>query len=696
MELGRDPTSVEVALFENLWSEHCSYRSSKSLLSKFDSNYPHVVVGPGDDAAVIEITKNLYVAIGIESHNHPSFVAPYDGAATGVGGIVRDVISMGAYPIALTNNLYFGKFSEEHTRYLLEGVVNGISSYGNAIGVPTIAGSVDFHPKYSGNPLVNVGCVGILTPNQLTTAAAKTSGNYLVLVGSSTGKDGLGGASFASEDLSETAETDSRSAVQVGDPFIEKLLIEMNYDLISKGLVSAARDLGAAGLGGATSEMVGKSGFGAVIELSNVHTREANMGPIEILLAESQERMCYEVSAKNIDSFKQVVKKYDLDYSVIGNVTSGNYICKFHGDVVVDVPTSLILDGAPSYIQSSLCQPFVSYEKPLNKDIKTSFENVLSNPNSASKSWIYQQYDRHVGARSIHSSGSNAAVMSLPGSILNLAISTGSNPRWTSIDPYMGSQSIVLDAATDLATVAALPLAMVDCLNAGNPETPEVFYGFENIVNGIVDICAKLKLPVVGGNVSLYNDSVNGSIPPTPTVMMIGKTSSEFSIPSNTFSGSGSILLVGDIEDSLGGSVYSQEHGGDDDFHSIIIDPLPHLKKIVELTQMDSTLSIHDVGDGGVATTLSEMVSESTGASVNLQPYDTIRSLFNESPGRVLVESTDPKAVESLFSSIAPVYNIGNSTNKNRLDISTSSTNLSYSTKEITILQDIIAQTMDS
>jgi len=696
MELNRDPTSVEVALFENLWSEHCSYRSSKSLLSKFDSDYPHVVVGPGDDAAVIEITKNLYVAIGIESHNHPSFVAPYDGAATGVGGIVRDVISMGAYPIALTNNLYFGEFSEEHTRYLLEGVVNGISSYGNAIGVPTIAGSVDFHPKYSGNPLVNVGCVGILTPNHLTTAAAKTSGNYLVLVGSSTGKDGLGGASFASEDLSETAETDSRSAVQVGDPYAEKLLIEMNQDLISKGLVSAARDLGAAGLGGATSEMVGKSGFGAVIELSNVHIRETNMGPIEILLAESQERMCYEVSAKNIDSFKQVVGKYDLDHSVIGKVTSGNYICKFHGDVVVDVPASLILDGAPSYIQSSLRRSSVSYEKPLKKDIKSSFEGVISNPNSASKSWIYQQYDRHVGARSIHSSGSNTAVMSLPGSILNLAISTGSNPRWTSVDPYMGSQSVVLDAATDLATVAALPLAMVDCLNAGNPETPEVFYGFENIVNGIVDICAKLKLPVVGGNVSLYNDSINGSIPPTPTVMMIGKTSSTSSIPPNTFSGAGSILLVGDIEDSLGGSVYLHEHGGNDNFHSIILDPLTRLKKIAELTQMDSTLSIHDVGDGGIATTLSEMVSKSTGASINLQSYDTIRALFNESPGRVIVESTDPKAVESLFNSIAPVYNIGNATNKNRLDISTSSTNLSYSTKEITILQDIIAQTMDS
>src|SRR6056297_1517875 len=336
-ELGRDPTPAEEALFENLWSEHCAYRSSRALLTAFDSDGEQVVVGPGDDAAVVALPSGdgedeTYITMGIESHNHPSYVDPYDGAATGIGGIVRDTLSMGAYPIALTDSIYFGDFDREHSRYLLEGVVEGISDYGNSIGVPTVGGSTQFHADYEGNPLVNVACVGLLDDDRLVTADAKEVGNELVLVGNATGRDGLGGASFASEDLSEDAETEDRPAVQVGDPYAEKRLIECNEALVDEGLLVAARDLGAAGLGGASSELVAKGGLGARLDLDSVHQREPNMNATEILLAESQERMCYEVAPDDVDRVAALADRFDLGCSVIGEVTDGNYVCEFAGD----------------------------------------------------------------------------------------------------------------------------------------------------------------------------------------------------------------------------------------------------------------------------------------------------------------------------------------------------------------------------
>src|SRR6056297_819506 len=371
-ELDREPTRAEAALFENLWSEHCAYRSSRPLLSAFDSEGEQVVVGPGDDAAVVALpdsgdgdgTSDTYITMGVESHNHPSYVDPFDGAATGVGGIVRDTLSMGAYPIALADCLYFGEFEREHSQYLFEGVVEGISYYGNCIGVPTVAGSVAFHEDYEGNPLVNVSCIGLLEPERTITAEAQEPGNKLVLVGNATGRDGLGGASFASEDLAEDAETEDRPAVQVGDPYAEKLLIECNEALLDEELVAAARDLGAAGLGGASSELVALGGKGARIDLDAVHQREPNMNALEILLAESQERMCYEVAPEDVDAVREVAERFDLGCSVIGEVTEGNYVCEFDGseapgasedasgdsrerETVVDVPAEFLADGAP-------------------------------------------------------------------------------------------------------------------------------------------------------------------------------------------------------------------------------------------------------------------------------------------------------------------------------------------------------------
>ncbi|MFW5900427.1 MAG: phosphoribosylformylglycinamidine synthase subunit PurL, partial [Halodesulfurarchaeum sp.] len=346
--LDREPTRPEAALFENLWSEHCAYRSSRPLLNAFDSDGAQVVVGPGDDAAVIALDDETYVAFGIESHNHPSYVDPYDGAATGVGGIVRDIISMGAYPIGLADSLYVGDFDDEHPRYLLEGIVEGIGDYGNSIGVPTITGSTRFHPDYEGNPLVNVACVGLVTEDRLVTAEASDPGNKLVLLGNATGRDGLGGASFASEDLGEDAETEDRPAVQVGDPYTEKLLIEANETLLDGKLVESARDLGAAGLGGASSELIAKGGLGADIDLDSVHLREPNMNATEILLAESQERMVYEVRPENVAAVESIAETFDLEVSVIGETTAtGRYVCHFDGETVVDVPAEFVADGAP-------------------------------------------------------------------------------------------------------------------------------------------------------------------------------------------------------------------------------------------------------------------------------------------------------------------------------------------------------------
>src|SRR6056297_872372 len=389
-ELGRDPTPAEEALFENLWSEHCAYRSSRALLTAFDSDGEQVVVGPGDDAAVVALPSGdgdgeTYITMGIESHNHPSYVDPFDGAATGVGGIVRDTLSMGAYPIALADSLYFGDFDREHSRYLLEGVVEGISDYGNSIGVPTVAGSTAFHPDYEGNPLVNVACVGLLDDERLVTADAKEPGNKLVLVGNATGRDGLGGASFASEDLSEDAETEDRPAVQVGDPYTEKLLIETNETLVEEHLVESARDLGAAGLGGASSELVAKGGLGADLRLEDVHQREPNMNALEILLAESQERMCYEVEPGNVDAVREIAERYDLGCSVIGDVTEGNYVCTFEGETVVDTPAEFLGDGAPFNDLESVEPEQPETDLP-DVELTEAFEAVVGSPTTRCRS----------------------------------------------------------------------------------------------------------------------------------------------------------------------------------------------------------------------------------------------------------------------------------------------------------------------
>ncbi|MCT9096339.1 phosphoribosylformylglycinamidine synthase subunit PurL [Haloarchaeobius sp. HME9146] len=700
-ELGRALTPAEATLFENLWSEHCAYRSSRPLLSAFESEGDQVVVGPGDDAAVVALDDSTYITMGIESHNHPSYVDPFDGAATGVGGIVRDTLSMGAYPIALTDSLYFGDFDREHSRYLFEGVVEGISHYGNCIGVPTVGGSVDFHPDYEGNPLVNVACVGLLDADRLITAEAQEPGNKLVLVGNGTGRDGLGGASFASEDLSEDAETEDRPAVQVGDPYTEKLLIEANEVLVEEHLVESARDLGAAGLGGASSELVAKGGLGARIELERVHQREPNMNALEILLAESQERMVYEVTEENVERVREVAERFDLGCSVIGEVTDGDYVCTFDGEEVVSVDAEYLGDGAPMNDLPHEEPPVPETDLP-DVDLPEAFEAVVGSPTTASKRWVYRQYDHEVGNRTSVLPGDDSALVAVREAGQGLALSAGSDPLWTECAPFDGARAVALENATNIAAKGATPLAAVDCLNGGNPEKPDVYGGFKGIVDGLAEMCADLSVPVVGGNVSLYNDSPSGPIPPTPTLMMVG-TKEGYDAPPMHAAPEGELLLVGDRtlsegdEFRLGGSEYLAQAGGSDQFPELPENPADFVAALADVADAEHVEAVHDVSHGGLAVALAEMVHADAGLSVELPenggltPRDEQTGLlFHEQPGRALVQTTEPDAVRETFDGVAPVEHIGSGIRDGALELSVSWTDLRYDADEIATLRAVI------
>ena len=736
-ELGREPTPAEAELFENLWSEHCAYRSSRPLLSAFESEGDAVVVGPGDDAAVLALPHpdaadlpaaerdaddygDVYVTFGIESHNHPSYVDPFDGAATGVGGIVRDTMSMGAYPIALLDSLYFGAFDREHSRYLFEGVVEGISHYGNCIGVPTVGGSVAFHEGYEGNPLVNVACVGLTNEDRLVTATARRPGNELVLVGNATGRDGLGGASFASEDLAEDAETEDRPAVQVGDPYAEKRLIECNEALVDEELVLSARDLGAAGLGGASSELVAKGGLGARIDLDRVHQREPNMNATEILLAESQERMCYEVAPDDVGRVRELADRFDLGCSVIGDVTDGNYVCAFAGapeeddaesEIVVDVDAEFLADGAPmnDLASETPTQP----ERALPDaapGLADAVEAVVAAPSTASKRWVYRQYDHEVGVRTAMKPGDDAAIMAIretesgdgrgdgdaaDADGVGLALSAGANPKWTETAPYEGARAVALENATNLAAKGAVPLAAVDCLNGGNPEKPDVYGGFKGIVDGLADACAGLDAPVVGGNVSLYNDSVAGPIPPTPTLALIG-TKRGYDAPPAALDADraddSELLLVGAGGDALGGSEYLAQAGGTDRFPELPRSEDGELADLVAtlaaVARHEATLAAHDVSDGGLAVALAELVTEAAGADVTL-PDRT--AAFEETPGRLVVQTADPEAVGDIAGDL-PVFRLGDVTTDGTLSLSVGDESIALDADAIRELRGVIGR----
>lgn len=637
--LRREPSDVELACFENLWSEHCSYRSTKRLLKTLPTTGGNVILGPGDDAAIVRFSEKTALAVSMESHNHPSYVDPHDGAATGVGGIVRDVLSMGSRPIALMDPLYFGPLDREKNRYLLEHVVDGIGGYGNCIGVPVIRGDLAFDEGYNGNPLVNVVCVGTVPPDRYITARVKQPGNHLVLIGASTGRDGLGGASFASRDLSEDSEAEDRPSVQIGDPFTEKLLIEAILEMAGTGRVFSCRDLGAAGLAGASSEMC--STFGGLIHADRVHQREVNMRPVEIMLAESQERMLIEVAPSDVPMMGHIAEKYDLRWSDIGEVIAEpRYIVTFHGKTVADIPISFLCGDAPECHWERRpyddVKPFTPPAGPLDE----LFLKILSHPEVAHKTWVIEQYDHDVQIRTV-SLHPDAAVLRLDGEEQGLAFSCGCNPRQIYLSPSDGAANAVYENAANLACRGADPLCIVNCLNFASPVHPEIYWQLSESVRGMGKMARAIGVPVVGGNVSLYNESdeMDTRIKPTPSIGMVGRTS--VAHPVKIVPGM-SLAICGHSGAHYGGSVL-------DAVFSCGGSPPPEadpgiLGPIRALAASDRSIAVTDISQGGLAAALATFVP---GARVQL-PDPLLPALFSETYGRFLIAYHDESSLMGL------------------------------------------------
>jgi phosphoribosylformylglycinamidine synthase II len=623
-ELGRDLTDVELACFENLWSEHCSYRSTKTLLRTLPTGGKDVLVGPGDDAAVVRYSGEIALVVGMESHNHPSYVDPYHGSATGVGGIVRDVVSMGGRPIALMDPLYFGTFENEKNRYLFEHVVAGIGDYGNCIGVPVVRGEVVTDPSYRGNPLVNVVCVGIVHPDRYLTARAKKPGTRLVLVGSSTGRDGLGGASFASRDLSEDSEAEDRPSVQIGDPFTEKLIIDAILEMAETGKVLSCKDLGAAGLAGASSEMC--ASFGALIHADRVHLREPGMTPPEIMLSESQERMLLELEPADVPAMGAIAEKYDLGWSDIGEVIpEDRYIVRFRGKVVADLPIQLLSGDAPLCFWDKKPAPVKVPFSPPKGSLKDLALAVLSHAEVAGKDWVTGQYDHDVQLRSV-SLARDAAVLRLGDGAL--VLSCGCNPRQIALAPYEGTANSLLENAAN-------------CLNFASPVHPEIYWQIEQCILGLGDMARRMRVPVVGGNVSLYNESdeFGTKILPTPSIGLLGKGE----VRRWTGAPEGSLLaLIGETKPEYGGSILDAVTGCGGE-PPAVADPAV-VSAIRDLVAGGECEAATDLSRGGL---LAGLAALAPSAAVELGA-DLFCELFSESSGRFLLAVKDEDGLEGL------------------------------------------------
>ena len=571
--LGRTPTFTELGIVSALWSEHCSYKHSRSLLKDLPTKAPHVLQGPGENAGVISVGDGLAIAFKIESHNHPSAVEPYQGAATGVGGILRDVFTMGARPIAMLNSLRFGSLDDPHVRYLFAGVVKGIGDYGNCVGIPTVAGEIVFDDAYKTNPLVNAMCVGLMREEELIRAKAEGVGNPIISVGARTGRDGIHGASFASEDLSSASEA-KRPRIQVGDPFTEKLLLEASLELIRSGNIVAIQDMGAAGLTSSSAEMAERGDVGVTIDVMKVPTREAGMSPYEILLSESQERMLVVAKRGRESAVAAILEKWDLTSSVIGEViaepvyrvTEGTrVVAEFPGSrLVTDCPKyTPLAEESPEIIRLRAIDPHSIAEKKEEKDPRWTLLKLLSSPSIASKSWAYRQYDSTVRTNTVVGPGGDAAVLRLRGTRKAISVKVDGNGRYVHLDPRVGGQIAVAECARNIACTGARPLAITNCLNFGNPTKPAVYYQLREAIRGIGDACAALGTPVTGGNVSLYNESSTGAVFPTPVIGMIGLIDDLDHVTRSTFANDGdAIVLLGKSTAELGASEYlARIHG---------------------------------------------------------------------------------------------------------------------------------------
>lgn len=643
--LGREPMPAELAMYSVMWSEHCSYKSSRKHLSRFPTSAPWVVVGPGENAGVVDLGDGWLAALRIESHNHPSFVEPYQGAATGVGGILRDVFTMGARPIALWDQIRFGPLSQPKNRYLFKGVVSGIAGYGNAVGVPTVGGEVEFDDCYTGNPLVNVMCLGVLRREQLVLGTAGEPGTIAVLLGKATGRDGIGGASVLASSSFDDESQEKRPSVQVGDPFEEKKLIEACLELYESGLVVGVQDLGAAGLSCATSEPAGRAGVGIDVDLDAVHTREPGMSAPELLMSESQERMMAFVAPERVEAVLAVASKWEIDAAVVGHVRSGDTLTIRHGgDVVARIPAASLADDAPLY-DRPMRKP-ETFEKLWAREsvfeeieIPSTLEALLGDPAIGSSAWIHEQYDHMLFLNTVVGPGHDGSLIRIRGTRKGLAVSTDGDGRLCHLDPHNGAARLVYEAALNVAITGARPMAVVDNLNFGNPEKPEVMWQFRETVEGISEACEALGIPVIGGNVSFYNGTDSTDIHPTPVVGLLGladpmpqdpprldKATAGMGIwvvgpkPAARFAGSALQRVMGD-------ELVGRPTAPDADTAIRVIELAADLAHLVPV--------LHDISDGGLAVAIAEIcIASAVGAQLETLG---IGELFSEDPHRFIV-----------------------------------------------------------
>lgn len=693
--LGREPNHTELGMFGVMWSEHCSYKNSKPVLKRFPTEGERVLQGPGENAGIIDIGDKQALSFKVESHNHPSAIEPYQGAATGVGGIIRDIFTMGARPIASLNSLRFGELTDEHVRYLFEEVVAGIAGYGNSIGIPTVGGEVFFSNSYQGNPLVNAMCVGIMDQDDISTGTASGVGNPVMVVGATTGRDGIQGASFASDELTEDSDED-RPAVQVGDPFMEKLLLEASLELIKTGALVGIQDMGAAGLISSSSEMASRGGTGIEMDIDLVPKRESGMTPYEVLLSESQERMLVVPKKGKEKLVEEIFNKWGLKAAVIGRVTDDGMIRVYNkGELAAEVPARALADEAPVYYRESQKPTYLeevqNYDfnqlnEPVEQDdLNRALIKLLSSPNIASKEWVYRQYDHMVRTNTVVLPGSDAAVLRIKGTKKGIALTTDCNGRYCYLDPEKGGAIAVAEAARNIICSGGLPLAITDGLNFGNPMNPENFWQFEKCVDGISAACRKMETPVTGGNVSFYNESPKGAIYPTPIIGMVGLLEDINQATTQNFKDKGDlILLIGETRQELGGSEYLQV------IHGLVTGNPPEIdlerEKQVQQTVFEAIKaglikSAHDCSEGGLAVALAEScfrsgdIEDNPGAIINIKEIGNLSPaglLFSETQSRIIVSINpdDLKRVEEIAASHrVPVSVIGKVTDQGSLVI---------------------------
>ena len=664
-KLGRTPNVTELGIFSVMWSEHCSYKSTRAHLSKLPTTAPHVIYGPGENAGVIDIGEGLACIFKMESHNHPSFIEPYQGAATGVGGILRDVFTMGARPVALLNALRFGEPAHPKTRRLVDGVVRGIGGYGNCVGVPTVGGETNFHRGYNGNILVNAMCVGIASKDRIFTSAAKGAGNPVVYVGAKTGRDGIHGATMASAEFDDASD-EKRPTVQVGDPFLEKLLIEACLELMATDAIIGIQDMGAAGLTSSSVEMASKGEAGILLIIDDIPAREANMSPYEFMLSESQERMLMTLKPGREAQAKAIFDKWGLDAAVIGRTTETNRLqLQWQGEIVCDLPLGPLADEAPKYER-----PFVTPHRyyaappasggreeetvspPVNGGSVAAGDEgggyarallkLMSCPDMASKRWIWEQYDRHVMGDTVQDSASDAAIVRINGSNRALAISCDVTPRYVQADPYEGAKQAVAECWRNLTAVGATPLAITDNLNFGNPQRPEIMGQIVAAIEGMAEACRALDFPVVSGNVSLYNETNGAAIPPTPAIGGVGIIDDLSRRADLTGLREGDVLiLVGETRGHLGQSLYLREIHGREDGPPPSVDLAAEKRNgafVRSLIREGLASSVHDLSDGGLAAAACEFALVN-GIGIYLAPnaLPAVEWLYGEDQGRYLI-----------------------------------------------------------